>query len=146
MRHFLCAMALTIALLFPSRAGAIGLGVDVGAGAWILEGLQADVHFRIDQELLEVLKIGLRPGLGYAQYEPVSRILIPLDAYVRLKILILYLEALGGVYFIPSHVDPVRAHFGGGFGVTIWKFWVGVEVAYLQPSINILGRVGFTFF
>ena len=80
-----------------SRSGNIGIGVDVGAGAWVLEGLQADVHFRIDQELLEILKIGLRPGLGIAQYEPVSRLLVPVAAYVRLKVLCLYFEALGGV-------------------------------------------------
>jgi hypothetical protein len=139
-------MALTIALLFPSRANAIGIGVDVGAGAWVLEGLQADVHFRVEQELLEVLKIGLRPGLGIAQYNPESRLLIPLDAYVQLKVLFLYFEALGGIYWIPSHIDPIRAHVGGGLGVTIWKFSFGIEVAYLQPSINILGRVAFTFF
>ncbi len=145
-RPLTLAMALAVAVLLPTRAHAVGIGVDVGAGAWVLEGLQADVHFRIDQQLMEIVKIGLRPGLGIAQYQPTSRLLVPLDAYVNLKLAIVYLEVLGGIYWIPSHVDPIRAHFAGGLGVEIWKFKVGIEVGYLQPSVNILGRVGFTFF
>ena len=142
MRH----LALLLALALPAPAQAIGLGVDVGAGAWLLEGLQADVHLRVEHEFFDMLKVGVRPGLAYLHYEPTPRLAIPLDAFVKLKLAILYVEALGGMYWIPSHVDPVRAHVAGGLGVQIWKFSIGIEVGYLQPSINILGRVGFTFF
>ena len=139
-------MALAVAVLLPTRANAIGLGVDVGAGAWVLEGLQADVHLRVVHEFFDTLKVGVRPGLGLTLYQPTSRLMVPLDAFVKLRLSILYLEALGGVYWIPSHLDPIRAHLAGGIGLQIWKFSVGVEVGYLEPSLNILGRVGFTFF
>lgn len=140
------AWALGVALLLPARAEAIGLGLDVGAGSWLLEGLQADLHLRVDQELLEILKIGVRPGLEITLNQPESRVGVPLDAFVRVKLAILYLEVLGGMYWIPSSVDPVRGHLAAGVGVQIWKFQVGLEAGYLQPSLNILGRVGFTFF
>ena len=146
LRRVTPVLALCAALLGPARAEAIGLGVDVGAGSWILEGLQADVHLRVDQELFSFLKVGLRPGLELTVYQPTSRFGVPLDAYVRVKIAILYLEALGGIYWIPSSVEPIRAHLAGGVGFEIWKFFVGVEVGYLSPSFNALGRVGFTFF
>lgn len=133
-------------LLIPTRAEAIGLGVDLGAGSWVLEGLQADLHLRVDHEFFDMLKIGIRPGIELTQYEPVSRFGVPLDAFVRVKLAVIYLEALGGMYWIPSSIDPIRAHLAGGFGVQIWKFSVGIEVGYLQPSLNVLGRVGFTFF
>jgi hypothetical protein len=139
-------LALVTALLLPARAEAIGLGVDVGAGTWLLEGLQADLHLRVDQELFDFLKIGLRPGVALTLYEPTSRIGVPLDAFVRVKLSIVYLEGLGGMYWVPSSVDPIRAHVAGGVGLQIWKFNFGVEVGYLQPSLNVLGRVGFTFF
>ena len=139
-------LALAAALLLPARAEAIGLGVDVGAGTWLLEGLQADLHLRVEQELFDILKIGIRPGVEFTLYQPTSRIGVPLDAFVRVKLAIVYLEALGGLYWIPSSVDPIRAHVAGGVGLQVWKFSFGVEVGYLQPSLSVLGRVGFTFF
>lgn len=138
----LCA----VLMLGSLRAEAIGLGVDVGAGSWVLEGPQVDVHVRIDQELFDFLKIGLRPGLGLALYEPESRLFVPLDAFARVKLAIVYAEVLGGIYWIPSLAESIRPHVAAGVGLQIWKFSFGVEVGYLQPSLNILGRVGFTFF
>ena len=146
LRRVQAILALCAALLVPARAEAIGVGVDVGAGSWILEGLQADVHLRVDQELVSFLKLGIRPGLELTLYNPTPRLGVPLDAFVRVKLAIVYLEALGGIYWIPSSVEPVRAHVAGGVGFEIWKFTIGVEVGYLSPSLNVLGRVGFTFF
>jgi hypothetical protein len=139
-------LTLGAALLLPARAEAIGLGVDVGAGSWLLEGLQADLHLRVEQEFFDMLKIGVRPGVELTLNQPTSRFGVPLDAFVRVKLAIVYLEALGGMYWVPSSVDPIRAHLAGGVGLQIWKFSFGVEVGYLQPSLNVLGRVGFTFF
>ncbi len=146
MPRLTAAMVLCAAMLLPAPAHAIGLGVDVGAGSWLLEGLQGDVHLKVDQEFFDLLKIGLRPGVALTLNEPYPRVAFPLDLSLKLKLAFFYLEALGGLFWIPSSVDPVRAHLAGGFGVQIWKFLVGVEVGYLQPSLNVLGRVGFTFF
>jgi hypothetical protein len=133
-------------VLFPTTAHAIGLGVDVGAGTWLLEGLQGDVHLRVEQELFDFLVIGVRPGVEVTLNQPYSRVGFPVDLSAKFKLAIVYLEALGGLYWIPSSVDPIRAHVAAGLGLTIWKFQVGVEVGYLQPSLNLLARVGFTFF
>lgn len=140
-------LALVLALfLLPGSAHAFGLGVDVGAGTWLLEGLQGDVHLELEQELFEILTIGARPGVTLTLTEPYARVGFPIDLSVRLKLAIVYLEALGGALWIPSSVDPLRAHVAGGVGVQLWKFRVGVEVGYLQPSLSLLARVGFTFF
>ena len=140
--------ALAVVLLIPARVEAIGLGIDVGAGAWVLEGPQADVHVRVDHEFFEMLKVGIRPGLAVTSYayDPALRFSMPLDAFVKIKLAIIYLEVLGGIYWMPTSVDPIRAHLAGGVGLQIWKFLIGVEVGYLQPTLNVLGRVGFTFF
>lgn len=145
MRQLALALAAATALV-ASPARAVGLGIDVGAGTWLLEGLQGDVHLRVSQQLLGPLSVALRPGVAVTLNEPVSRLAVPLDAIVRLTLAFFYVEALGGVYWIPSSIEPWRLHAGGGFGFTIWKFQVGVELAYLQPSLNVLARVGFTFF
>ncbi len=146
MRRVALALALTCPLLTSTPARAVGLGVDVGAGTWLLEGLQGDLHLRIYQPFLEVLSVAVRPGVVLTLNEPVSRVGFPLDLTARLTLAFFYVEALGGLYWIPSSIDPLRAHVAGGLGFQIWKFTVGVEVGYLQPSINALARVGFTFF
>ncbi|MFO0597343.1 MAG: hypothetical protein U0228_18690 [Myxococcaceae bacterium] len=145
-RSLLLASCLGSVLLVASPARAIHLGVDVGAGTWLLEAPQIDAHFRVDQELFSWLRIGVRPGVALTFNQPNSRLAVPLDASVKVKLFILYVEAFGGIYWIPSSVDPVRAHWGGGVGFRIWKFELGLEVAYLQPSVSLLGRVGFTFY
>lgn len=147
MRRLALVLMLGGALFLPRKAHAIGLGVDVGGGSWLFTGLQLDAHLRVDQELLSVLKVGLRPGVAWTMIEPgVGRLSVPLDAYLRLTLAFFYVEALGGLYWTPSYRDPIAWHAGGGLGVQIWKFTVGVEAAYLQPSFNVLGRVGFVFF
>jgi len=142
----LAVMVACAAMLVALPARAVGLGVDVGAGTWLLEGLQADAHLKVEQELLSFLTIAARPGVAVTLNQPNARVAIPLDLSVKLKIAILYLEALGGLFWVPSSIDPLRAHVAGGVGVQIWKFQVGIEVGYLQPSLNLLARVGFTFF
>lgn len=146
MRRAALALALACPLLVASPARAVGLGLDVGAGTWLLEGLQGDVHLRVFQPFLEVLSVSLRPGLALTLNEPTARLAVPLDAGLRLTVAFFYLEALGGLYWVPSSIDPVRAHVAGGLGFRLWKFTLGVEVGYLQPSLNALARVGFTFF
>lgn len=145
-RRLILTLVATTVLLLPRSAHAIGLGVDVGGGSWLFTGLQLDAHLRVDQELLEVLKIGVRPGIAYTLTQPVGRVSLPLDATLRLTLGFFYLEALGGLYWTPSYANPLAWHAGGGLGVQIWKFSVGVEASYLQPTFNVLGRVAFTFF
>jgi hypothetical protein len=145
MRHATLALSVAVALL-ASPARAVGLGVDVGAGSWLLEGLQGDVHLRVYQPFLKVLSVAARPGVALTLNEPVSRVAVPLDLTARLTLAFFFVEAIGGVYWIPSSIEPWRAHAAGGLGFQIWKFQVGVEVGYLQPSLNVLARVGFTIF
>ncbi|MFZ5446097.1 MAG: hypothetical protein ACOZQL_39285 [Myxococcota bacterium] len=140
-------LTLVLALfLLPTTAHAVGLGVDVGAGTWLLEGLQGDVHLSVEQELLDFLVIGARPGVSLTLTEPNPRVGFPIDLSVRLKLAFLYLEGLAGMLWMPSSIDPIRAHAAAGLGLQLWKFRVGVEVGYLQPSLSLLARVGFTFF
>lgn len=140
------ALALAVVLLAPSPAQAIHLGVDVGAGAWLLSGPVADAHFRVDQELFDWIRIGVRPGVMFAFTEPTTRFGVPLDAAVKFKLFVLYLDVFGGIVWLPSYADPVRMHIGGGVGFRLWKLEFGFEVAYLQPSITAMGRIGFTFY
>lgn len=140
------ALVLAVAVLAPSPARAIHLGIDVGAGAWLLEAPLVDAHFRVDQELFDWLRIGVRPGVGVNFASPDARFTVPLDGSVKIKLFVLYLEVFAGILWIPSHANPVRTHIGGGVGFRLWKLEFGFEAAYLQPSIAIMGRVGFTFY
>lgn len=153
LRRLMLVSAICGALFLPGKAHAIGLGIDVGGGTYLFNGLQLDAHLRVDQELFSWLKIGLRPGIAYTMYQPEGRISVPVDLMLRVQLAIFYLDAMGGLYWTPSAADPIAWHAAGGLGVAIWKFTVGVEIGYLAvgptwstPSANILGRVGFTFF
>lgn len=146
MRRLALALAIACPLLLASPARAVGLGLDVGAGTWLLEGLQGDLHLRVYQPFLEVLSVSLRPGVVLTLNEPTPRLGLPLDAGLRLTLAFFYVEALGGMYWIPSAAQPLRAHVAGGLGFQVWKLTIGVEVGYLQPSLNALARVGITFF
>lgn len=144
MRSTLAALALTAVLVGASPARAIGFTADAGGGVWLLEATQFDFHVRIDQKLfIDWLHIGVRPGLALTLNEPNPRLAIPLDALVRLKMFFVYLDFFGGIYWIPSHLDSVRSHLGGGVGVKIWRLEIGFEVSYLNPSAVLMGRVGF---
>jgi hypothetical protein len=140
------ALVLVGAVLAPSPARSIHLGVDVGGGAWLLEAPLVDVHFRLDQELFDWLRIGVRPGVGVTFASPDPRLTVPLAGSVKLKFLVFFVEIFGGIVWIPSHVNPIRTNLGGGLGLRLWKLEFGVDLAYLQPSIAVMGRVGFTFY
>ncbi|MFT3709488.1 MAG: hypothetical protein QM817_17785 [Archangium sp.] len=146
MRSTFAAAAVIAIALGSSPARAVNVTADVGGGVWLLEATQLDAHFRVDQELFDWFRVGVRPGVAVTLSEPNPRLAIPLDALVRFKLFVVYLDVFGGMYWIPSHVEPVRLHLGGGVGFKIWRFEFGFEVAYLQPSINLLGRVGFTIY
>jgi hypothetical protein len=146
MRFLPPALVLAVAVLAPSPARAIHLGVDVGGGAWLLEAPLVDVHFRLDQELFDWLRIGVRPGVGVNFASPDARFTVPLAGSVKLKFLVFFLEIFAGILWIPSHANPIRTNLGGGLGLRLWKLELGIELAYLQPSISVGGRIGFTFY
>lgn len=144
MRAALKTLAVIAIIVGASPARAVNLTVDVGAGAWLLEATQLDAHFRVDQELFEWIRFGGRTGAVLTLNEPNPRFALPLDGFVRLKLWVVYLDLLAGIYWIPSHVQPIRTHLGGGVGFKIWRLEFGFELAYLSPSMTALGRVGFT--
>ena len=138
-------LAAAIALC-PAPARAIHLSVGVGGGSWLLEASQVDAIFRVDQELFSWLRIGLRPGVTVNFTEPAPRIGLNADASIKVKLFFMYVEVFGGAVFLPPSLEPVRPHWGAGVGFRIWRFEFGAEVAYLQPSFVLMGRVSFTFF
>lgn len=127
----------------PSR---FSLGVEAGGGVWLLEAPFFDVELKGQLRLFSWLFVGVRPGIGVIFNEPNTRIAVPLDATLKVKLFIFFFEAIGGMWLIPSHADVVRPHLAGQIGLEIWRFTFGAEVSYLAPSITVSGRVGIRIF
>ncbi len=127
----------------PSRWS---LGVEAAGGVWLLEAPTFEVEAKGQLRLFSWLFVGVRPGLAFIFNEPNTRLAVPLDATLKVKLFIFFFEAIGGAWFIPSHQDVVRPHLAGQLGLEIWRFTFGAEVSYLSPSVTISGRVGIRIF
>lgn len=127
----------------PSRWS---LGVEAAGGVWLLEAPYFDVELKGQLRLFSWLYLGVRPGVAVIFQEPNTRLAIPLDATLKVKLFIFFFEAIGGAWFIPSHQDVVRPHLAGQLGIEVWRLTFGAEVSYLSPSITVSGRVGIRIF
>ncbi|PZR13514.1 MAG: hypothetical protein DI536_12195 [Archangium gephyra] len=130
----------------PKEPSRWSLGVEAAGGVWLLEAPYFDVELKGQLRLFSWLYLGVRPGVAVLFQEPNTRLAVPLDATLKVKLFIFFFEAIGGAWFIPSHRDVVRPHLAGQLGLEIWRFTFGAEVSYLAPSITISGRVGIRIF
>ena len=64
---------------------------------------------------------------------------------LRFRIKRIFLEPLGGPWFVLGRPDFLRAHAGMAIGVLFGAFELSVEAGWLQPSALLLGRFSFHF-
>jgi hypothetical protein len=145
MKKFALTTVLMLAVLAPSRADAVTLGLDLGGGYWFEGAAQFDFHFKVQFALGKVVSFGIRPGI-LLNVRPGVEVGLPVDVYFRFHVSRLYFDVLGGLAILFGNPQFLRAHAGVGMGVTIAKgFAIGFEGGYLMNSANVLLRLSFAF-
>jgi hypothetical protein len=136
----LCA-ALAWARPAPAAGAEAGLGadfmVDDNAGGFL--GTLA-----LDTPVARHLTIGGRFGL-FLESGP-TRLGVPLDARLRLRLRKVYVDGLAGPWFLFRHGEGLRFHAGVGAGIFLRRnVTLGAELGYLDPSSMLGARVAFAF-
>ncbi|MDP1828221.1 MAG: hypothetical protein Q8L48_33405 [Archangium sp.] len=146
MRKFALASVLMMAVLAPSRAQAVTLGLDLGGGVWLVPLTpQFDFHFKVQFALGKVVSFGLRPGI-LLNVSPAIQVGVPFDVYFRFHVSRLYFDLMGGLALLFGDAAFLRAHGAVGMGVFIAKgFAIGFEGGYLQNGAQLLARFSFNF-
>ena len=145
MRKFALLCALVMAVLSPSRAEAVTLGLDIGGGYWFNYAPQFDFHVKVQFALGKVVSVGFRPGI-LLNVRPAVEVGVPVDAYFRFHVSRLYFDIMGGLAVLFGNPLPLRAHAAAGMGVNIAKgFAIGFEAGWLQDGAQILARFSFAF-
>ena len=145
MRSFALLCALVMAVLTPSRAEAVTLGLDLGGGYWFNYSPQFDFHVKVQFALGSVVSVGIRPGI-LLNVSPGVQFGVPIDAYFRFHISRVFFDLIGGLALIFGDPELLRAHGAVGFGVHLGKgFSLGFEGGWLQNGAQLLGRFGWAF-
>ncbi len=145
MRNFALTFVLMLAVLAPSRAEAVTLGLDLGGGYWFENAAQFDFHFKVQFALGKVVSIGFRPGI-LLNVRPAVEVGVPVDAYLRFHVSRLYFDLMGGLAILFGNPQFLRAHAAVGMGVFFGKgFSIGFEGGYLQNAAQLLARFSFAF-
>jgi hypothetical protein len=135
------AAALALAWARPAAASvALGLGadylVDPSEGAFQLT-------LAADTPLARHVSVGAR--FGAMLVSGPSRLGVPLDARLRIRMQRVYLEGLIGPWIVFKDDPAVRFHGAIGFGVVSRGVQLGLEVGYLDPTAMIGLRLAFPF-
>lgn len=144
------ALLAAVVLSATSAHASFHFGIDAGAGYWAVPTgtsfpgvAQFDAHVSLRKGFGKVFELGLRPGV-MLNVSPDIAFGIPIDAQLRFKLAIVYLEALGGVAILLQDPAPVRAHAALGVGLTLLGFSFGVEGGYLMNGLVAGIRIGFS--
>ncbi len=143
-----CAAALALALAArPAHA----LGREIGLGAdWLVDDdagaglLTLAFDGRVDRNVT----VGARAGVGLASNP--SRLVLPADARLRVRIQRAYLEGLAGPWLVTHDHHGgeagLRLHAALGGGVYLSRgVSLGLEVGYLDPTGTVGVRMAFAF-
>jgi hypothetical protein len=140
----LAASALVAAALAwarPAEAGvAFGLGADYlldpEVGAFQLTLAAENPYGRH-------LRLGVR--FGAMLLSDPTRVGVPIDGRLRIRVQRLYLEGLVGPWIVFDDDEPLKLHAGVGFGILSRGVQLGLELGYLDPTAMIGVRVAFPF-
>ena len=145
MRRLALTSMLMLAVLAPTRAQAVSIGLDLGGGYWFEDAAQFDFHFKVQFALGKVVSVGFRPGI-LLNVRPAVEVGVPIDAYFRFHVSRLYFDLLGGLAILFGNPLPLRAHAAAGMGVFFGRnFSLGFEGGWLQSGAQLLLRFSFTF-
>ena len=145
MRRALLVTVVLGGVLAPGRADAVGLELGLNGGYWFRKSPQFGVTFGAGEHLGKNVSVNVRAGLLINTYfsGAASELGVPVDAVLRFHIQRMYIEAVGGPWFLFGPLDFLRAHFAIGFGAYLRSFSFGIEAGWLQNEALLLARFGF---
>jgi hypothetical protein len=142
-KRLLCGVLLLSALAWAGPAAAsarFGLGAD-----WLVD--PGDGAFQLtlagERQVVRSLDVGGR--IGVLLLSGPSRVGVPVDASLRLRLGRLYVEGLAGPWIVFDDGDALRLHAAVGFGVVARGVQLGLEVGYLDPTSMVGLRLAFPF-
>jgi hypothetical protein len=140
----LAASALVVAALAwarPAQAGvALGLGAD-----YLLDPEIGEFQLTLAAESRFGRHVRLGARFGAMLLSDPSRIGVPIDARLRIRVQRLYVEGLVGPWIVFDDDESLKLHAGFGFGVLSRGVQLGLELGYLDPTAMIGVRVAFPF-
>ncbi|WP_242335071.1 MULTISPECIES: hypothetical protein [unclassified Anaeromyxobacter] len=133
------AVAAALAWARPADASvALGLGADYLLDPEIGE---FQLTLGVATPLARHLSVGARFGAMLLS-EP-SRVGVPLDVKLRVRMDRLYVEGLAGPWIVFDDDDALKLHAAVGFGLVARAVSFGLEVGYLDPTAMIGVRLAF---
>jgi hypothetical protein len=142
----LAACALVAAALVASRP-ARAAETELGVGAdWLVDDNATDVLATLAVSTRIAPRVSVGARFGAALVNDPTRLAIPIDARVRLRLIKAYVEGLAGVWLLTKEDKHVRLHVAAGAGLRLVpKISVGLEVGYLDPTSMIGARLAVAF-
>lgn len=141
---------LSVMLLAAPASASLSIGFDVGAGYWgaptgdTFPGYaQFDAHLSVRNVFTKFISLGVRPGF-MVNVAPGISYGVPVDLQFRVRFLVLYAEALGGVAYLIRDPQPWRPHGALGVGLVVLGLTLGLEAGYLMNGFHGGLRIGFS--
>ena len=132
-------VAAALAWARPAEASvALGLGADYLLDPEVGE---FQLTLAVATPLARHLSVGARFGAMLLS-EP-SRVGVPIDVKLRVRMDRLYVEGLAGPWIVFDDDDALKLHAGVGFGLLTGGMSLGLEVGYLDPTAMVGVRLAF---
>jgi hypothetical protein len=143
-RLALCA-SLCAALAWARTASASGAEAGVGADFMVDDNAGGFLAtLALDTPVARKLTVGARFGL-FLESDP-TRLGIPLDVRLRLRLRKAYVDGLVGPWIVFRDDQKIRFHAGVGAGIYLRRnVTLGAELGYLDPSAMLGARIAFGF-
>lgn len=139
-------LVVCVVLMTSGSASALGVSIEGAGGVWFAPAApQFQVTLAVHQPLGSVVALGLRSGVALNLWGGPPQVAIPIDVMLRFRIKRIFLEPLGGPWFLLGDTSFLRAHAGMAIGVLFGSFELSVEAGWLQPSALLLARFSFRF-
>lgn len=138
-------LVLSVVLLAAGSASAMGGSIEGAAGYWFEGAPQFQLTLAAHQALGKYVRIGVRSGVALNLPGGAPTVGIPVDVGLRIRFQRVFLEPLGGLWFLLGRSDFLRAHAGIAVGFIFGPFDLSLEASWLQPSALLLARFSFHF-
>ncbi|HSD18928.1 MAG TPA: hypothetical protein VLC54_02745 [Anaeromyxobacter sp.] len=134
------AVAAALAWARPADAAsaALGLGADYLLDPEVGE---FQLTLAVATPLARHVSVGAR--FGAMLLSGPSRVGVPIDAKLRVRVDRLYVEGLAGPWIVFDDDDALKLHAAIGFGLVSRSVSFGLEVGYLDPTAMIGVRLAF---
>lgn len=142
-KRLLFGVLLVAALAWARPASAtarLGLGAD-----WLVDPERGALELTLAGERQVVRNLAVGGRVGVLLLSGPTRLGVPLDASLRLRLGRFYVEGLAGPWVVFDDGDALRLHAAIGIGLVARGVQLGLEVGYLDPTSMIGLRLAFPF-